>query len=48
MTYREELIRLVAKEPVGGSKQVLCIGPVDFREKRLEPLVDITSSTAFT
>lgn len=41
-------MRLISKEPVGSSKQVLCIGPVDFCEKRLEPLVHVPSSAAFT
>ena len=47
MTYREELVSLLSKEPVGGSEQVLCAGPVNFAEKVLKTLVDIfTSATA--
>ena len=47
MTYREEIVSLLSKEPVGGSEQVLCAGPVNFAEKVLKTLVDIfTSATA--
>ena len=47
MTYREEIVSLLSKEPVGGSEQVLCAGPVNFAEKVLKTLVDVfTSATA--
>ena len=47
MTYREEIISLLSKKPVGGSEQVLCAGPINFTEKLLETRVDIfTSATA--
>ena len=47
MTYREEILSLLSKEPVGGSEQALCAGPVNFAEKVLKTLVDIfTSATA--
>ena len=47
MTYREEIVSLLSKEPVGGSEQVLCSAPVNFAEKVLKTLVDVfTSATA--
>ena len=47
MTYREEIVSLLSKKPVGGSEQVLCASPINFTEKLLETLVDIfTSATA--
>ena len=47
MTYREEIVSLLSKKPVGRSEQVLCAGPINFTEKLLETLVDIfTSATA--
>ena len=47
VTYREEIVSLLSKKPVGGSEQVLCAGPINFTEKLLETLVDIfTSATA--
>ena len=47
MTYREEIVSLLSKKPVRGSEQVLCVRPINFREKVLETLVDIfTSPTA--
>ena len=49
ITYREEIVSLLSKEPVGGSEQVLCAGPVNFAEKVLKTLVDVfTSATART
>ena len=47
MTYREEIVSLLSKKPVGGSEQVLCVPSINFAEKVLEILVDIfTSPTA--
>ena len=47
MTYREEIVGLLSKKPVGSSEQVLCVRPINFAEKVLEILVDIfTSPTA--
>ena len=49
MTYREEIISLLSKKPVGSSEQVLCVRSINFAEKLLETLVDIfTSPTALT
>ena len=44
MTYREEIVSLLSKKPVGRSEQVLCVRPINFTEK-LETLVDIFTST---
>lgn len=46
MTYWEEIVSLLSKEPVGGSEQVLCAGPVNFGEEVLEILVDVSTSAA--
>ena len=47
MTYREEIVSFLSKEPVGGSEQALCASLVNFAEKVLKTLVDIfTSATA--
>ena len=46
MTYWEEIISLLSKELVGSSEQVLCAGPVNFGEKVLEILVDVSTSAA--
>ena len=46
MTYREEIVSLLSKKPVGGSEQVLCAGHINFTEKPLESLVDIMFFTS--
>ena len=45
MTYREEIVSLLSKKPVGRSEQVLCVRPINFTEKLLETQVDVKSST---
>lgn len=41
MTHRQEITRVLSKESVGGSERVRSVRVVNFREKRLETLVDI-------